>query len=196
MRVRSTQGLGKFKIKHRFGDSLVIFFMLFVALTTWQSCKEVPTSAEKVYLDTLYYKLKGNEKALNIDEQTLVQRKELIRNVWIPSLQDTIPDIRSRMEDELRGMLTAYDYYLERYMLFNSGTRILMEDWTAFKQETDNDEIDRETFKKKFKELDARIEESTNNISVFAQPIYELEPMWLRYKRMMAFRGVENEIDE
>jgi len=188
--------LGKFKIKHRFGDSLVIFFMLFVALTTWQSCKEVPTSAEKVYLDTLYYKLKGNEKALNIDEQTLVQRKELIRNVWIPSLQDTIPDIRSRMEDELRGMLTAYDYYLERYMLFNSGTRILMEDWTAFKQETDNDEIDRETFKKKFKELDARIEESTNNISVFAQPIYELEPMWLRYKRMMAFRGVENEIDE
>ncbi len=187
-----TQGFGKFRIKTHLGETFALFFLLLTAMGFWQSCKEAPTPAEKIYLDTLYFKLKGNEKALNIDEQTLVDRKETIRNVWLPSLKDTLPDIRQRMEDELRGMLTAYDYYLDRQLLFKSSTRLLLEDWAVFKAQTDADEISREVFKEQYRSLNERVMKNTFEIESFAKPIYELEPMWLRYKRMMQLRGVPN----
>lgn len=152
------------------------------------ACKEAPTPAEKVYLDTLFYKIKGNEKALNIDEQELIRRKDILRNSWIPAVQDTIPDIRRRMEDDFRGMLTAYDYYLDRHLLYKSSTRILLEELEEFKKQTDENQLDRTTFKARYKELDLRIETNTDEIEIIAKPVYELEPMWMRYERMMAMR--------
>jgi len=196
MTVQLTQGFDKFKIKTHLGETLALFFLLFIAMGFWQSCQEAPTPAEKIYLDTLYFKLKGNEKALNIDEQTLVSRKEIIRKVWLPSLSDTLPDIRTRMEDELRGMLTAYDYYLDRQMLFKSSTRLLFEDWEIFKAKTDADEISREEFKEEYRLLNKRVMKNTEEIEYIAKPIYELEPMWLRYKRMMQLRGVSTSLEE
>lgn len=196
MRVQMTQGFGKFKIKTHLGETLALFFLLFLAMGSWQSCKEAPTPAEKIYLDTLYYKLKGNEKALNIDEQTLVDRKEIIRRIWLPSLNDTLPDIQERMEDELRGMLTAYDYYLDRQLLLKSSTRLLLEDWEEFKRETDAEEISREEFKAQYRSLNERVMKNTGEIEAIAKPIYELEPMWLRFKRMMQLRGIASNLAE
>lgn len=169
----------------------MIFF--FFAIGFFSSCDEPPTPAEKVYLDTLFYKLKGNEKALSIDEQALVNRKDIIRNVWLPSLKDTMPDIRSRMEDELRGMLTAYDYYLDQYLLYQSSTKLLMQDWVEFKKATDGDELSRSQFKERYREMDKKIEENTLQIEKIAKPIYELEPMWMRFERMMKIRGVSSD---
>lgn len=196
MRVSTTQAFDKFKIKTHLGESLVLFFLFLSMMFAWQSCQEAPTPAEKIYLDTLYYKLKGNEKALNIDEQALVDRKEIIRSIWIPSLKDTMPDIRVRMEDELRGMLTAYDYYLDRQLLFKSSTRLLLEDWEKFKSQTDAEEISREEFKEQYKSLNEKVMKNTNEIELMAKPVYELEPMWLRFKRMMDIRGVSSSLTD
>ncbi|MHB1276824.1 MAG: hypothetical protein ACYC1Q_00330 [Bacteroidia bacterium] len=180
--------MGKFKIKRHVAAGIGVFLMSYFITLTLNSCKEPPTPAEKVYLDTLFYKLKGNEKALNIDEQELIRRKEIIRNSWIPAVQDTIPDIRSRMEDDFRGMLTAYDYYLDRHLLYNSSTRILLEDLEGFKKQTDENLLDRKAFKARYKEMDQRVEANTRDIEIIAKPVYELEPMWMRYERMMAMR--------
>lgn len=194
MTVLTTQGFDKFKIKTHLGESLVLFFLFISMIFAGQSCQEAPTPAEKIYLDTLYYKIKGNEKALNIDEQALVDRKDIIRSIWIPSLKDTMPDIRMRMEDELRGMLTAYDYYLDRQLLFKSSTRLLLEDWESFKAQTDAEEISREEFKNQYKAMNEKVVKNTREIELMAKPVYELEPMWLRFKRMMDLRGVSSNL--
>lgn len=183
--------MGKFKIKQRAAAVLGVFFVICFIMITLNSCNEAPTPAEKVYLDTLLYKLKGNEKALNIDEQVLIQRKEILRNTWIPEIQDTIPDIRQRLEDDFRGMLTAYDYYLDRHLLYKSSTRILLEELEEFKKQTDEDQLNRKTFKARYQEMSQRVEANTRDIEFIAKPIYELEPMWMRYERMMKMRGSE-----
>lgn len=180
--------MGKFKIKRHVAAGIGVFLMIYFIALTLSSCKEVPKPAEKVYLDTLYYKLKGNEKALGIREQELVRRKEILRNAWIPAVRDTTPDIRMRMEDDFRGMLTAYDYYLDRHLLYKSSTRILQEELEEFKKQTDANELDREAFKARYKDLDQRVEANTREIEIIARPVYELEPMWMRYERMMAMR--------
>ncbi|HCS19423.1 MAG TPA: hypothetical protein DIW47_02480 [Bacteroidetes bacterium] len=180
--------MGKFKIKRHLAAGFGIFLISYFMMLSLNACKEAPTPAEKVYLDTLFYKIKGNEKALNIDEQELIRRKDILRNSWIPAVQDTIPDIRRRMEDDFRGMLTAYDYYLDRHLLYKSSTRILLEELEEFKKQTDENQLDRTTFKARYKELDLRIETNTDEIEIIAKPVYELEPMWMRYERMMAMR--------
>ncbi|MBI1222967.1 MAG: hypothetical protein GC180_10225 [Bacteroidetes bacterium] len=157
------------------------------------SCDEAPKPAEKVYLDTLLYSLKGNEKALSIDEQSLVKRKEIIRQYWLPSIQDTVPDIHMRIEDDLRGMLTAYDFYLNNYLLFQSSTKLLMQECSDFKRATDANEINRSEFKEKYHKLETKIERNTDEIEVIAKPVYDLEPMWLRYEQMMRMRGIRTE---
>ncbi|MDX5320677.1 MAG: hypothetical protein LPK45_06215 [Bacteroidota bacterium] len=164
-----------------------------MAISGLSSCEEPPTQAEKVYLDTLYFKIRGDEKALNIDEQALVQRKMIIREKWLPSVADTVPDIRMRIEDDLRGMLTAYDFYLDRYLLLQSSNRLLMEEWEAFKAQTDAEEISREDFKARYRDLNEKVTKNSADIAFIAKPVYDLEPMWLRYERMMTLRGVETE---
>jgi hypothetical protein len=181
--------MGKFKIKQRLAAVLGVFFVIYFMMIGLTSCNEAPTPAEKLYLDTLLYKLKGNEKALNIDEQKLIQRKEILRNEWLPAVEDTIPDIRKRLQDDFRGMLTAYDYYLDRHLLYKSSTRILLEDLAAFKKQTDENQLDRKAFKARYQEMNERVEKNTQEIEFIAKPIYELEPMWLRYERMMKMRA-------
>lgn len=180
--------MGKFKIKRHLAAGFGVFLISYFMMLGLSACSEAPTPAEKVYLDTLYFKLKGNEKALNIDEQALVQRKEIIRNKWIPSIQDTFPDIRGRMENDFRGILTAYDYYLDRHLLYKSSTRILLEDLQEFKRATDQNEIDRKAFKARYQAMNQRVETNTREIEHIAKPVYELEAMWMRYERVMALR--------
>jgi len=159
--------------------SVLFLSMLFV------SCKELPTPTEKTYMDTLLVKIKANEKALNIDEQTLIYRKAIIRNEWLPAIKDTSSDIRGRIEDDFKGMLSAYDYYLDRHLLYVSNNRLLMEEWEEFNNECNEDKITRVEFKERYRLLNEKIDESAKLIEVIAKPVYQIEPMWMRYELVM-----------
>lgn len=170
---------------------LAFFFSTIVLALLCGGCQEPPTETEKTYLDTLYYKLRGNEKALNIDEQSLLARKELIRNKWLPAVQDTAVDIRQKMQFDFQGILTAYDYYLDRHLLYLTSTRLLMEEWEIFKKRSDEGALTRKEFKELYLDLDQRIDDNTQQIEVFAKPVYDIEPMWMRYEVQFKRMGVE-----
>ncbi len=174
--------MDKFRIK-RLVPSVILLFLLLSWLSQ-SACREEPTPAEITYLDTLYFGIKGNEKALNIDEQELVRRKEVIRNRWIPLLKDTAIDVAARMEGDFRGMLTAYDFYLDRYLIYQSSNRLLMEDWEEFKAQTDGKKLSRDEFKDRYAQMRSRLDDNSRRIEMIAKPVYDLEPMWLRYKRL------------
>ena len=160
-----------------------IFLLLCLFFLGITSCKELPTPAEKVYLDTLRLKLIGNDKAMNISEDILTLRKNSIRNEWIPAIQDTFPDIRARMEDDFRGMLTVYDLYLNQYLLLSSGNQVLRQEFEEFKLLVDEDKIERKEFKNFYQEMKSKIEQLATDIEKAAKPVYELEPMFMRYER-------------
>lgn len=145
----------------------------------------MPTPAERTYLDTLYVKIKANEKALNIDEQVLISRKAVIRNEWIAAVKDTSFDIRLRIEDDFKGMLIAYDYYLDRHLLYVSNNEILMKEWEEFSRECNEDRVERAAFKVRYRLLNQKIDESARLIEIIAKPVYDLEPMWMRYELIM-----------
>lgn len=175
----------KSKIISRVAGTFIVMSFVFFGMS---SCKELPTPAEKVYLDTLRLKLIGNDKAMNISEDILILRKNTIRNEWIPSVQDTFPDIRGRMEDDFRGMLTAYDFYLNQYLLLSSGNQILRQDFEAFKAQVDEDKVDRKEFKEIYHAMNEKIDQLALGIEKAAKPVYDLEPMYMRYERIFQLR--------
>ncbi len=151
-------------------------------LSGFTACQKKPTSAEKVYVDTLYFKLKGDLKALNIDPQELQARKdEIVKNMY-PMVQDTFGDLRMAFEDDFNGMRTAYDTYLNKHLLYISATKLLIEEVEAFRKEAEADVLSRSEFRKRYFALLAKVKENNAKVEEIAKPVYDLEPMWIRMK--------------
>lgn len=178
---RFSQNMSKNKIYAKsFSLSLILIAGLFSLFIT--SCAEKPTPAERLYIDTLYLKVKGDLKALNIDPQELQARKDEIVEFMYPVIQDTFPEIKLKLEDDFNGMRAAYDTYLNKYLILESGTKLLLDEVQEFRRATDADELNREEFKSRYKDLDQRINANSKAIEEVAKPVYELEPMWMRLK--------------
>lgn len=146
------------------------------------SCQEKPTSAEKVYVDTLYFKLKGDLKALNIDPQELQARKDELVHTMYPMVQDTFGDLRSAFEDDFNGMRTAYDTYLNKHLLYTSATNLLIEEVEEFRKDVDADALSRAEFKERYNALLVKVKANNAKVEEIAKPVYDLEPMWIRLK--------------
>lgn len=166
-----------FNIAKRFSFFFFISLGLFVS-----SCGQKPTEAELIFLDTLQSRLNGQIKALSIDHQELSARRDEIKSVWIPQLRDTFPEVRLKLTDDLKGMITAYDLFLNNALLLESGTTLLQDELNKLKSESGAKELSRKEFKFRYQELKSRIENHGKDIENVAKPVYDLEPMWIRLK--------------
>jgi hypothetical protein len=161
---------------------LGLFFIAFLIQGSFSGCQEAPRPAEKAYLDTLKYRIAGDTKALNIDTEELAARKQEIREKWFSHIKDTFPDIRKKMNDDFRGMISAYDLFLNNHLLLIAATRLLESEADEFREDTENGRYSRQAFKEKYKDLNRRAIQNSEAVEAIARPVYELEPMWIRLK--------------
>lgn len=146
-------------------------------------CKEPPSPLELQYLDTLHYRLKGNERALGLDPDKLNARKRVVREQFMPAVQDTFPEIRKKFMDDFQGIITTYDLFMSKQLLLTSSTELLQDELKELKEKTDAKELSRAEFKESYRELKEKVEINTKNIRTVAKPVYDLEPMWIRFER-------------
>ena len=136
------------------------------------------------YLDSLSQSILSLENALQIDAQKLVQRKALISNQWIPKTKDTATDIAQKFVLDLRGILFAYDTYLNNHLLFNAAVELYKNEIEQMKTAYAEGVSDKTRFKNEYRQLSNKIAVLQTKVEQSAKPVYDLEPMFLRYQRI------------
>ncbi len=179
------------KISRILGSFMVIVLGVGLLFFSSTGCQEPPTPAELQYLDTLHYALKGNERALNLDPEKLNRRKSQIREEFMPAIRDTFPDLREKLLDDFQGITTTYELFMSKQLLLESSTEILQEELAHLKKETDKGSISREEFKARYRELKQKVDANTLAIEQVAKPVYDLEPMWIRFERKFGSKGAK-----
>jgi hypothetical protein len=169
------------------GIPFLLMFFYGAILFNYTACdfnNKSDKAAADAYLDSLSQSVLNLENALQIDAQKLVQRKALISNQWIPKTKDTAADIAQKFVLDLRGILFAYDTYLNNHLLFSAAVQLYKNEIEEMKTEYAEGVSDKNRFKNEYTQLSNKIKAIQTKVEQSAKPVYDLEPMFLRYQRL------------